>query len=213
MGHVPSSETRDIPIATFPAALAESESHTGGYDRARWIYVPDSYREFRYLLGTRGRRPLVCIGINPSTAAPDDLDNTLKSVARIAAANRFDSWLMLNAYAQRATRPDDLDRACNPALHAENLAALRWVLARSEPGTALWAAWGAVVEKRGYLKDCVRDMAAAGRAFGARWVCAGRCSKDGHPHHPLYLRRDEPVRDFDIAAYLDALDLRRKEAR
>ena len=213
MGHVPSAETRKIAIASFADALSESESHVGGFDRSRWIYVPDDYREFRYLLGTRGRRPLVCIGVNPSTAAPDDLDNTLKSVARIAAANGFDSWLMLNVYAQRATRPDDLDRTCNPILHAENLAALRWVLAKTDPGTALWAAWGAVVEKRGYLKDCVRDMAAVGRESGARWVCAGACSKAGHPHHPLYLRRDEPVRDFDVAAYLDCLDASGKEPR
>ena len=211
MGHVPSSETRDIAIQPFADALRESESHAGGFDRSRWAYIPDSYQEFRYVLGTRGRRPLVCIGVNPSTAAPDDLDNTLKSVARVAAANGFDSWTMLNAYAQRATSPDDMDRVCNPVLHRENLEALRWVLANADRGVALWAAWGAVVEKRAYLKDCVRDMASVGEAFGAHWVCAGRCSKAGHPHHPLYLRRDEPVRDFDIGAYLDLLDSREGE--
>ena len=32
---------------------------------------------------------------------------------------------------------------------------------------------------------------------------AGAISKKGHPHHPLYLRRDEPLRDFDVARYLD----------
>lgn len=208
MGHVPASDTQSVTLQTFSDALAESESHTGGYDRSRWIYVPDEYREFRYLLGTRGHRPLVCIGVNPSTAAPDALDNTLRSVARIAAANGFDSWLMLNVYAQRATCPDDMDRVCNPALHRENLEALRWTLSQADRGVALWAAWGAVIEKRPYLPSCVRDMAAVGESFGARWVCAGKCSKAGHPHHPLYLRRDEPVRPFDVRAYLDLLDSR-----
>ena len=34
---------------------------------------------------------------------------------------------------------------------------------------------------------------------------AGKCSNKGHPHHPLYLRKDEKTCDFDIEAYLEAL--------
>ena len=73
------------------------------YDRSRWLYIPDFYSEYRYILGTVGKRPLITIGINPSTAAPDALDNTLKSVQRIALGNGFDSFIMFNVYAQRAT--------------------------------------------------------------------------------------------------------------
>ena len=35
--------------------------------------VPPYYTEYRYILGTRGENPLICIGINPSTAQPGDL--------------------------------------------------------------------------------------------------------------------------------------------
>ncbi len=59
---------------------------------SRWLYVPKVYSEYRYILGTRGKKPLICMGINPSTAIPDRLDNTLKSVERIALANGFDSF-------------------------------------------------------------------------------------------------------------------------
>ena len=62
-----------------------------------------------------------------------------------------------------------------------------------------------MIEKRPYLPDCVRDMVSVGEEYGARWVCAGKCSKAGHPHHPLYLRKDEPVRDFDVNTYLDLI--------
>ena len=42
--------------------------------------------------------------------------------------------------------------------------------------------------------------------FGdAKWVCAGAITKKGHPHHPLYLRKDEKIRPFDVAAYLESL--------
>lgn len=69
----------------------------------------------------------------------------------------------------------------------------------------IWAAWGTVIEKRPWLADCVRDLYAHGLAHGARWYSCGARSKAGHPHHPLYLRRDAPLEDFDAAAYLAAL--------
>ena len=169
--------------------------------------MPDFYTEYRYILGTRGRDPLICIGINPSTAAPDDLDNTLKSVARIAAGNGFDSWIMFNVYAQRATRPDDMDRELNARLHEANMDAFRYILSHVGEGVspAVWAAWGTIIEKRPYLADCVRDMVRLGKASGAHWLCAGKRSAKGHPHHPLYLRKDEETVPFDIEGYLETL--------
>ena len=68
----------------------------------------------------------------------------------------------------------------------------------------MWAAWGTIIEKRDYLSDCLRDMVAVGQEYGVRWVTAGRRSKAGHPHHPLYLRADSPLEDFDLEAYLYA---------
>ena len=129
----------------------------------------------------------------------------MKSVERIAAGNGFDSFLMFNVYAQRATRPEDMDQVCNQALHRENMAAFRFVLEQVGAGyaPAVWAAWGTIIEKRPYLRHCVGDMIRIGKEYGARWLCAGKCSKKGHPHHPLYLRKDELVRPFDVEAYLD----------
>ena len=48
-------------------------------------------------------------------------------------------------------------------------------------------------------------MVDIGREYGARWLSAGKCSKRGHPHHPLYLRKDEKTVDFDIENYLEGL--------
>ena len=155
-------------------------------------------------MGTKGKNPLICIGINPSTARPDALDNTLKSVERIALGNGFDSFTMFNVYAQRATNPDDMEKLLNEHLHAENMKAFDYVLSQSE-NPVVWAAWGAIIEKRKYLPECVAEMLRISREYGANWVCAGPVSKKGHPHHPLYLRKDEPVRDFDIEGYVEML--------
>jgi len=202
--HIPAGASQTIDILDFDTALALS-GQGDAYDRESWLYVPDFYTEYRYILGTRGVNPLICIGINPSTAEPGNLDNTLKSVQRIAAGNGFDSFIMFNVYAQRATRPDDMDRELNAALHRANMDAFRYILSHVGEGNrpAVWAAWGAIIEKRAYLPGCVREMVSIGETYHARWLCAGKCSVKGHPHHPLYLRKDEPVRDFDVAAYLD----------
>ncbi len=205
--HIPNGPTAALELVTFQDALAVADTPNPSYDIKKWLYAPNFYSEYRYILGTRGRRPLICVGVNPSTAEPDNLDNTLKSVERIALGNGFDSFLMFNVYAQRATDPNAMEKTCNPLLHRENLEAFRYVLSISRH-PAVWAAWGAVIEKRKYLPQCVRDMLAVGREYGAEWYCAGPVTKKGHPHHPLYLRKDESLKPFDVAAYLAALEER-----
>ena len=200
--HIPQATTDTLELELFEPALERALQPAEDYDVSRWLYVPNTYSEYRYLLGTRGSRPLICIGINPSTAAPDALDPTLQSVERIAHANGYDSFLMFNVYAQRATRPDDMERQCNLVLHEENRKAFRYLLSLSSQ-PAIWAAWGNIIMKRDYLMDCMRDFVADGEAVGARWYTAGPLLKSGHPHHPLYLKRDTKLLDFDVHTYLN----------
>ena len=203
--HIPKGTTAQLELVTFRQALEAANTPSDDYDIGTWLYAPNFYSEYRYILGTRGKNPLICIGINPSTAKPNDLDNTLKSVERIAIGNGFDSFIMFNVYAQRATDPDTMEHTCNLQLHRENLEAFRYVLSIS-PNPAVWAAWGTIIEKRDYLPRCLRDMLAVGKKLGADWYCAGAVSKKGHPHHPLYLRKDERLKPFDIDAYLAGME-------
>ena len=155
------------------------------YDGVPWYYEPPVYLPYRFILGTVGEKPLACIGINPSTARPGALDNTLKSVQRLALVNGFDSFLMFNVSPQRATDPNDMD--AQPA--------------QTRP--VMWAAWGTLIEKRPYLPGMMRRMVAITQRYDIPWVTFGKRSKAGHPHHPLYLRKDETPQPFDVQAYLD----------
>ena len=202
--HIPKGTTAELELVTFQQALEAANTPNPDYDINNWLYAPNFYSEYRYILGTRGQNPLICIGINPSTAQPGDLDNTLKSVERIALGNGFDSFIMFNVYAQRATDPDAMEQICNTQLHAENMKAFEYVLSISK-APAVWAAWGTIIEKRAYLPACLRDMLSIGQAYNANWYCAGAVSKKGHPHHPLYLRKDEKLKSFDIETYLTNL--------
>lgn len=196
----PACATQELDVLPFADCLPSADCT---YDSDAWLYAPTTFLPYRYVLGKQCEHPLICIGINPSTADPTRLDPTLQSVERVARNNGFDGFMMMNVYAQRATVPTDLDKVCNPILHAENLAAFRHVLSLCGGAPTVWAAWGTLIEKRPYLSACLRDMAAVGEEYSARFVTAGKRSKAGHPHHPLYLRADSPLEDFDMEEYLN----------
>lgn len=203
--HIPSRNTRTLGDLSFQTALDAALKPAVEYHVAKWLFVPNTYTEYRYILGTRGNRPLICIGVNPSTAAPNRLDPTLQSVERIARSNGFDSFIMLNVYAQRATSPKLMDDECHTELHRENIEALRYALSLCEQ-PSIWAAWGNIIETRPYLKDCLSDMIAVSLEYNANWYHCGSLSKRGHPHHPLYLRKDELLIPFNAQAYREMLN-------
>lgn len=129
-----------------------------------WLYENSRDNTSRFILGTVGKNPLVCFGINPSTAVPQCLDNTLKSVERIALAN------------------------------------IKKVLKEYKP--TLWAAWGTIIENRNYLPKCLSDIARLSNDFNCSWITYGKVSKDGHPHHPLYLSEQATKAEFLINDYM-----------
>ena len=205
MGHVPKGDTLCLEIPSFKEALKEALLPKEEYEVEKWLYVPCKYEEYRYILATRGENPLICIGINPSTARPGALDNTLKSVERIALHNGYDSFVMFNLYAQRATDPDSMEREQNLYLHRQNMEAFRYILGQYRQ-PHVWAAWGAIIEKRGYLAGCAAEMYEIGGEYGAKWfTCGARSVKKGHPHHPLYLKKDSPLDPFEPEEYFDLL--------
>ena len=169
-------------------------------EKGLWYYEPPIYTTHRFILGVPGDHPLVCFGINPSTAEPSNLDNTLKSVARIAKNNGFDSWIMFNVSSQRATNPNDMDKTLNLSLHKQNLEIIEEIFKTKRP--LLWAAWGTIIEKRSYLTDYLNDIIVLSKKYNLKWVSFGPVSKAGHPHHPLYLSQHAKMDDFNIDNYL-----------
>jgi hypothetical protein len=165
-----------------------------------WIYKNTEDNKARFVLGEHGEKILICIGINPSTAEPNNLDKTLTSVKKISANQGFDGWIMLNLYPQRATNPNDLDTSINKEYHRLNFHHIDLVLKAND--CVVWAAWGALIGKRPYLKTCLKDIADISRKYSIEWKTIGKKSIDGHPHHPLYLSHDLNLDSFDIEYYL-----------
>ena len=112
---------------------------------------------------------------------------------------------MFNVYAQRATKPNDMDQLFNEKLHHKNMKAFRWALDCAGLRPCIGAAWGTAVEQRKYLRHCLKDMISIGDEYNAKWLRTGFFSKAGHPHHPLYLPKDSRFDDFDIDKYSNIL--------
>lgn len=68
----------------------------------KYLYNKDFYyykdENCRYLIGTVGEKPLICIGLNPSSATPSKTDNTFRRLQNIAKFNDFDSIIVFNLY-------------------------------------------------------------------------------------------------------------------
>jgi hypothetical protein len=176
-------------------------------DKKQWVYEPSADGLARFVLGTVGENPLVCFGINPSTATPSALDRTVARVSRFAADNGYDSWTMLNVYPQISTDPKGLDRVYQADLKTENERTIARLLGerRSDQPRTLLAAWGGLIESRAYLPRLLRDIVQLTANAGCDWVSLGQPTQRDHPRHPLYVKGSTPFKPFSADRYVQAL--------
>ncbi len=154
-----------------------------------WMYDTNEDNSARFTLGefdTFNSKTLICFGINPSTATPENLDPTLRKVKAISVSHNYINWIMINVYPQRATNPNDLQLNCNEQLHIDNINKIRNLLIDFNNADILFA-YGNLISKRPYLKTCLDDILNLINSvkFAGKKYCIKRTIK-GNPVHPLY---------------------------
>ncbi len=167
----------------------------------RWTYITNTDNSARYTLGKLGKRMLFFVGINPSTARPDDLDRTVTRVENFALSNGYDGWLMLNVYPQRATNPKDMHMDVNTEMHNENIEQIKHIVTE-QTHFDVCAAWGTEIERRSYLSDCLKDIVEA-IGYDRNWLYLHELTKHHHPRHPLYLPANAKFYKFKVTNYLE----------
>jgi hypothetical protein len=165
-----------------------------------WTYSTNNDNTARFTLGKIGNRMLFFIGINPSTATPENLDRTVTRVERFVADNGYHGWVMLNVYAQRATDPNNMHTELNINLHKQNIEHIK-ELVKTHANFEICAGWGTEINRRPYLKNCLKDIANT-IGINKRWVHLHHLTKNNHPRHPLYLPANAIINDFDINNYI-----------
>ena len=162
------------------------------------IYHSNQNDQWRYTLGRSGARPLLVIGLNPSTATQEKLDPTVTRVEKVAHQCGFDGFVMLNLYPVRATKPQDLPPKADPVAYERNLEAIEKIVAQYTKPT-LWAAWGETVVDRTFFlraRDTLHERLAQ---YKPQWRRFGELTATGHPRHPSRLNYAWTLEPYELA--------------
>jgi len=165
------------------------------------LYKNGNDNSLRFVLGSKGLKPLIVIGLNPSTADESKPDMTISKIIGFATRHNFDGFIMLNLYPQRATCPDDLDSNINVKIHKENITAIIECLKDLKEINIL-AAWGEPIKKRDYLKQCISDIYNSLSHFSINWLQIGEMTASGHPRHPSRAAYEFGLITMDIKGYI-----------
>jgi hypothetical protein len=141
---------------------------------------------------------LLVVMLNPSTADATVDDPTIRRVMRFADREGAGWVTVVNLFARRATNPDTLCRGwppCTSCIGPDNDATLRQETIAAE---LIVVAWGAVGRRHptriAEVVEILRERDAPG---GPRTLwCLGK-TKDGDPRHPLYVRADQPLVEWN----------------
>lgn len=142
-------------------------SPCGSYRYSLW-------RTIQPMLGEQLSGDCVWIGLNPSTADHLKLDNTTRRCLDWSRKWGCSRYVMLNAFAFRATRPQDMFKADDPIGTENDEHLIRFV----RSAKIIIAAWGGNC-------DSLRQKAVC-KLLGVRLECLG-LNGDGTPKHPLYV--------------------------
>jgi hypothetical protein len=184
--------------------LLKKGSNIGGI-KSNKNYIYDYSENERYSLGIKGEKPLICIGINPSSASPNNYDNTMKKLVRIVKNNKkdYDSWIMLNIYPQRATDPNNLDEDLNETFHKRNLEIIKRY---ANDNSRILCSWGTLIidNERSYLKKCLIEIYnLLNKKQNINYYHIDKLTKDGHPRHILYANLNGGLNKFDMENYIN----------
>jgi len=171
-----------MPLKPCSRKNDDIERAVVGDEHAGAIYSPDM--QFRYVMWRIWNAQNLCpnylafIGLNPSTATELELDNTTRRCKNFALQWKFDGFVMLNAYAYRATDPRAMKAHPQP-IGPNNDYYIRACCLKSSGTAMVVAAWGThIADER--ARDIRQNLA------DVQLFHMG-LTKAGHPRHPLYL--------------------------
>jgi len=166
-----------------------------------WLYENNEDNSARFVLGqifNPTGKTLLCFGINPSTACPESLDNTIRKIISIGNYNGYENWIMLNVYPQRATNPNEMHLECDEDLSKTNLLHIRNV-AEKYPDCDALLAYGTLISKRKYLRVCLNEILTLLSKERGKKIKVIKLTKSNNPVHPLYQSNNSLLIDYKLS--------------
>ena len=147
--------------------------------------------QYRYMLAhvwDLNTLPICWIMLNPSTADAKQDDATIRTVTWWTRKFGAGGFVVVNLFALRSTDPKGLFAAADP-VGPDNAG---WIQRAVELCPRILCAWGASPKPEGGLLPALQIL---WYAQGKKIYCLGK-TKDGHPRHPLYVKRNTVPEPF-----------------
>ena len=144
-------------------------------------------KEYRYLLGKKGKNPLVAICMNPSAANLDYSDKTVNRIIKASEVLNYDGWIVFNVYPERATKASDLGEI-NKKLLDENIKCIIDYIEKNKT-TEVCGAWGQL--KRKPLLEGKKELLKKLKEKKIKIFTFTKLTKSGDPVHPLCRRKQD----------------------
>lgn len=159
--------------------------------------IPEEYCSHRFVLGKRGKNPLVAICMNPSAARETSSDSTINRIIKISRDLGTDGWMVFNIYPERATDANRMD-AFKQDLSYENIKEIGKYLIENNI-KEVFGAWGNDKNLEALIKG-KQQLLTLLTGLGIKVYYFGTLTKSGNPRHPL--QRQEKW-DFSEKKYLN----------
>lgn len=146
--------------------------------------------KYRYLLRRtwNHKKPrALLVMLNPSTADARQDDATIRSCVRLLSGLGYGSMEVVNVFGYRATKPDELLKADDPAgpMNEEHV---KRAIGRCDVVIFAWGAWPHADAASIYIRNAVRAERPAAFCFGR--------TQSGAPKHPLYVKSGTSLETF-----------------
>ena len=156
-------------------------------DGTRSLAIFSDCEKYRYILRRvwdENKKRAVFIGLNPSTADEVRNDPTVSRMISLSKSWGFGSVSVCNLFAFRATLPPDMKKAENP-IGDENDS---FILKEIQDAGRVIACWGNHGKFLNRSEEFIKNLKRF-EHFGL--------TKQGEPHHLLYLRKDASLFEVD----------------
>ena len=151
------------------------------------ICIPKNDSHQRFLLGQCGRRELLAIGLNPSTANEHKIDPTSRNIKIIANNNGYDGWWLTNIYPLRTPKPHLLPLKADIKLGKENIDFIKNMLNDKSFNTfAVLLCWGNNIDRLNYLKEYATELLNYLDEINMNCLCI-RLTAKKNPFHPAHM--------------------------
>lgn len=153
-----------------------------------------AYRTLLWRIWDRGKPCIAYCMLNPSTADHEFNDATVERCERRAKMLRFGKMLVVNLFALRSKRRDNLLTHPEPTGGSHNDQA---ILKAAQEANVVVLAWGTYGTIKGRDQQVIQLLRKNGMGWKLRHL---GLTSDGHPGHPLYVSYETPLFNFKIKA-------------